>query len=91
MLARVAAFAMTLKSARKLTFQTLSQTWITYSQSVLSQSVGDLHGAAPKAGDRFLWLNLQLNDVGTAVDLYQALDDRCFNLLIFGADDGDTN
>ena len=86
-LAKIAAFAMSFERARKLAFLTLSQTGIGYPKSQLSQSAGALPGDAPKAGDRFLWLRLKLHASGPPVDIYQALDDRRFNLLVFGATD----
>lgn len=82
---RVAALAMTIETVRKRAFRTLSQTGISYPQSALSQTAGQLPGNAPKAGDRFPWLHLKMKRDGPAEDLFQALDDTCFNLLVFGA------
>ena len=83
-LARIAARAMTFVRAQTLAFRTLSQTGIGYPMSALSQSLGGLPDTAPKAGERFPWLHLQLNESDPPVDLYQALDDKRFNMLIFG-------
>src|SRR6185436_551869 len=38
----------------------------------------------PAAGDRFPWMQLSLRADGAAEDLYQKIDDTCFNLLVFG-------
>src|SRR5262249_50710175 len=87
LLAKIAARAMVFERARKLAFLTLSQTGISYPRSALSQSTGQLPREAPKAGDRFPWVKLKLRPSGPAVDIYQALDDRRFNLLVFGSTD----
>jgi 2-polyprenyl-6-methoxyphenol hydroxylase-like FAD-dependent oxidoreductase len=86
-LAKIAARAMAFERARKVAFLTLSQTGISYLKSGLSQSASPLPGAAPKAGDRFPWLKLKLHASAPPVDIYQALDDRRFNLLLFGSAD----
>jgi len=81
---RVAAFAMRLERVRKRAFRILSQTGISYPNSVLSQTLGTLPGGAPKAGERFPWLHLRMQANGQAEDLFQTLDDTRFNLLVFG-------
>ena len=81
---RIAAFAMTIESVRKRAFYTLSQTGIRYPQSALSETRGKPSSAAPKAGDRFPWLHLRMRPGGPVEDLFQILDDTCFNLLLFG-------
>jgi 2-polyprenyl-6-methoxyphenol hydroxylase-like FAD-dependent oxidoreductase len=81
---RVAAFAMTIESVRKRAFYTLSQTGIRYPRSALSETLGKPSGAAPRAGDRFPWLHLRMRPDGPVEDLYQALDDIRFDLLVFG-------
>lgn len=83
-IARVAATAMRLERVRMLAFRTIAQIGISYPESPLSQSVGDVPGNAPKAGDRFPWLHLVLDSGGAAEDVFQALDDTCFNLLVIG-------
>lgn len=81
---RVAAFAMTIERVRKLAFRTLSQIGIRYPRSALSETLGKPASDSPKAGDRFPWLHLRMQANGPVVDLFQALDDTCFNLLLFG-------
>jgi hypothetical protein len=85
LLARIAAGAMSFDRARKLAFSTLSQTGISYPKSALSQSAIAWPKNAPQAGDRFPWLTLKLHAFGQPVDLFKSLDDRRFNLLVFGA------
>ena len=87
LLAKIAARAMSIGRARKLAFRTLSQIGISYPKSALSQSTNGLSGEAPRVGDRFPWLKLKLHSSGPPVDIYQALDDRRFNLLVFGSTD----
>jgi hypothetical protein len=90
-LAKIAARAMTFDRIRKLAFRTLSQTGISYAQSRLSQTLNKMPKGAPTAGDRFPWLSLELTERDSASDLFQALDDRQFNLLIFGSSPSATN
>src|SRR5687768_17691066 len=59
-LARIAAFAMSRKAIQDVAFRTISQTGINYRKSPLSKSLQALPAAAPQAGDRFPWLQLQL-------------------------------
>ncbi|MEW9836310.1 FAD-dependent oxidoreductase [Mesorhizobium marinum] len=83
-LARIAAFAMSVPRIQDLAFRTVSQTAIRYRASPLSANVEALPAAAPQSGDRFPWLRLRLRDGGPVEDLFQALDDTCFNLVAFG-------
>jgi hypothetical protein len=83
-LARLAAFAMTRESVRKLAFRTISQIGIRYPRSALSQSLARNAEGGPAAGDRFPWLRLRLRDNGPVEDLFQRLDDTRFHLLAVG-------
>ena len=83
-IARVAARAMTIEGVRKFAFRTLSQIGISYPDSRLSQSLPGYPRGAPAAGERFPWLRLSMQTGGPAEDLFERLDDRCFNLLLFG-------
>ena len=56
MLAKIAAFAMSIERIQKIAFRTVSQTGIAYRKSSLSQSLDGLPDGAPRAGDRFPWL-----------------------------------
>lgn len=82
--ARIAAFAMTLSSVRKIAFRTISQIGISYRESPLSKMLPGLPGGAPRAGDRFPWLMLGFQANGPAEDLFQKLDDTRFNLIVTG-------
>src|ERR1041384_5797288 len=81
---RIAAIAMTIERVRKLAFHTLSQIGIRYPQSALSQTAGQLPATSPKAGDRFPWLHLRMRADNAPEDVFKALDDTRFNLLVFG-------
>jgi 2-polyprenyl-6-methoxyphenol hydroxylase-like FAD-dependent oxidoreductase len=83
-LARIAAFAVNRKRVQRLAFRTVSQTGIHYRRSPLSVATAALPKQAPQAGDRFPWMHLQLDAGGPVQDLFQALDDTRFNLLVFG-------
>jgi 2-polyprenyl-6-methoxyphenol hydroxylase-like FAD-dependent oxidoreductase len=83
-MARVAARAMTMERVRKLAFRTISQIGIRYPDSSLSENGEGMAKGAPKAGDRFPWMQLRLRSGAAPQDLFDALDDRCFNLLVFG-------
>ena len=39
---------------------------------------------APRAGDRFPWLQLKLRENGPLEDLFEKLDDTRFNLIVIG-------
>jgi hypothetical protein len=82
--ARIAAFAMRFERVRRLAFLTVSQTGIGYLASPLSRTLGDLPADAPRAGERFPWLRLRLRAGGPVEDLFQALDDTRWTLLVFG-------
>lgn len=83
-LARVAAAAMKLAPARTFAFRTVSQTGIRYPASALSEALPGLADGAPRPGDRFPWLRLKLRADRPAEDLFEALDDTRFNLIVVG-------
>ena len=83
-LARMMAFAMHQKPVQRFAFRVVSQTGIEYRSGPLSQSLDSLPADAPRAGDRFPWLKLALEGGSGVDDLYVALDDARFNLLLFG-------
>jgi 2-polyprenyl-6-methoxyphenol hydroxylase-like FAD-dependent oxidoreductase len=83
-LARIAAFAMTFEWPKQLAFRTISQTGIAYRESPLSQMLAGLPKEAPRAGDRFPWLQLKLSASGPVEDLFRKLDDTRYNLIIIG-------
>ena len=83
-LARIAAFAVNRKRVQRLAFRTVSQTGIHYRSSPLSVAAAELPKEAPQAGDRFPWMHLQLEAGGQVQDVFKALDDTSFNLLVFG-------
>jgi 2-polyprenyl-6-methoxyphenol hydroxylase-like FAD-dependent oxidoreductase len=83
-LARVAAFAMSLERMQRAAFDVVSQTGIRYRKSRLSKSMGRLPEGAPRPGDRFPWLRLKFEINGPAEDLFQRLDDTQFNLVVVG-------
>jgi 2-polyprenyl-6-methoxyphenol hydroxylase-like FAD-dependent oxidoreductase len=83
-IARVAARAMTNERVRKLAFRTISQIGIRYPDSSLSENLGRMRVGAPRAGDRFPWMQLRLQSGAAPQNLFDALDDRCFNLIVFG-------
>ena len=70
---------MKLAPVRRFAFRTISQIGISYPHSALSQALPGLPKGAPGAGERFPWLR-----IGPGNDLYRALDDTRFNLLVFG-------
>jgi 2-polyprenyl-6-methoxyphenol hydroxylase-like FAD-dependent oxidoreductase len=83
-LAKIAAFAMTFERPKRLAFRTLSQTGITYRNSLLSKMLPGLPDGAPHAGDRFPWLQLRFQTNGPVEDLFQKLDDTRYNLIAIG-------
>ena len=83
-LARIAAFAMSLERIQKFAFRVVSQTGIHYRKGSLAKSLGALPDGAPRAGDRFPWLRLKLRTDGSVEDLFSKLDDRRFNLIVIG-------
>jgi 2-polyprenyl-6-methoxyphenol hydroxylase-like FAD-dependent oxidoreductase len=82
-LARVAAFAMSRESVRRLAFRTISQTGIAYPQGPLSQTLAGVPPDAPRAGMRFPWLRWS-DDGGTAADVFDRFDGRRFTLVVAG-------
>ncbi len=82
--ARIAAFAMKFEQPKQVAFRTLSQTGIAYRESPLSKTLPGVPEDAPRPGDRFPWLRLKFQANGPVEDLFQKLDDTCFNLLVFG-------
>ena len=85
-IARVAAFAMTIERVRKVAFRTISQIGIRYRKSALSQTLAGVPQNAPQAGDRFPWVKLGFSDSGVREDLFERLDDTRFHLLVIGQD-----
>ena len=83
-MARIAARAMTIERIRKFAFRTISQIGIRYRESPLSQTMDSVSKNAPQAGDRFPWVKLRLRANGPVQDLYKALDDTHFHLLVIG-------
>ena len=76
-LARIAAFALSLRWLQRYAFRTVSQIAINYRHSSLSETAETLPATAPRGGDRFPWLN----GMG---DFFRKLDDTEFNLILFG-------
>jgi 2-polyprenyl-6-methoxyphenol hydroxylase-like FAD-dependent oxidoreductase len=83
-MARAAAIAMRFEFVRTLAFRTIAQIGISYPKSALSQNLPGLPRGAPEAGDRFPWVHLKFNADGEAQDLFEALDDTRFNLVVVG-------
>ena len=83
-IARVAAFALGLAPVRRFVFRVVSQIGIHYRDRTLSQSAPGLPDGAPRAGDRFPWLQLKLSAEGPVEDLFRKLDDLRFHLLVAG-------
>jgi 2-polyprenyl-6-methoxyphenol hydroxylase-like FAD-dependent oxidoreductase len=83
-LARVLALAMRVRRIRELAFRTISQIGIGYPDSPLSETLPDLPPTAPRAGDRFPWLRLELAADAPVEDLFGKLDDTRFTLVVFG-------
>ncbi len=83
-IARMAALAMRFQRVRTLAFMTIAQIGIRYPDSRLSETLPGLPARAPRAGDRFPWVNLKLAAGGPVEDLYTALDDTQFTLILIG-------
>jgi 2-polyprenyl-6-methoxyphenol hydroxylase-like FAD-dependent oxidoreductase len=83
-LARIAAFAMSIQRIQGIAFRVVSQTGIHYRWSALAKTLEGLPDGAPRGGDRFPWLRLKLRTDGAVEDLFQSLDDRQFNLIVIG-------
>jgi 2-polyprenyl-6-methoxyphenol hydroxylase-like FAD-dependent oxidoreductase len=84
LLPKIFARAMSLERVQKLAFRTISQIGIRYRHSTLSATLPGLPDAAPRAGDRFPWLRLELSENGPTEDLFGTLDDKRFTLMLFG-------
>jgi 2-polyprenyl-6-methoxyphenol hydroxylase-like FAD-dependent oxidoreductase len=83
-IARIAAFLMSFEKIQRFAFRTVSQTGIHYRSSPLSQSLDGVKDSAPRAGDRFPWLQLKLSADRPVDDLYRKLDDARLDLFLFG-------
>ena|SRR5262245_7691840 len=83
-LARIAAFAMSIERIQRVAFRIVSQTGIRYRSSALSKTLEGFPDRAPRAGDRFPWLRLKLRTDGPIEDMFQRLDDRSFSLVVVG-------
>jgi hypothetical protein len=83
-LARIAALVLDFGWARRFAFRTVSQTGIHYRESALSESAGGMPEDAPRAGDRFPWLQLKLQAGGPVEDLFRKFDDLHFHLFVAG-------
>ena len=77
-LAKIAAFAMSVDRIQTFAFRTISQIGISYRDSALSETLAGLPDSAPRAGDRFPWLRLKLLPNGPTEDLFGRLDDTRF-------------
>ncbi len=84
LLAKILALAMGVERVRRLAFRTISQIGIRYRGSPLSETLGQVPEAAPRAGDRFPWLRLKFAPSGPTEDLFEKLDDTRFHLLLIG-------
>ena len=74
LVARIAAFALGFPRVRRFAFSTVSQLGIHYRASPLSLTLEGIPAGAPRAGDRFPWVN----------DLLPKLGDLHFHLLAIG-------
>jgi hypothetical protein len=83
-LARIAAFAMSLDRIQKTAFRVVSQTGIHYRSGSLSKSLDGLPDGAPRGGDRFPWLHLKFRTGGPVEDVFDKFDDTRFNLVVIG-------
>ena len=84
--AAAASRAMRVERIRMLAFKTISQIGIRYRGSPLSKTLPGVPDDAPRAGDRFPWLQVRLAAHGPLEDLYAQLDDTRFNLVMVGQD-----
>ena len=80
----IASLALRSKRLQNLAFRTVSQIGISYPQSPLSQTLTGVAARAPRGGDRFPWLHLRLGAETRARDMFEALDDTRFHLLVIG-------
>jgi len=83
-IARIAAFAMSHERIQRLAFRVVSQTGIHYRKSRLSESLDGLPRSAPRAGDRFPWLQLKFRVDGAVEDLFEKLEDTRLTLIVIG-------
>jgi 2-polyprenyl-6-methoxyphenol hydroxylase-like FAD-dependent oxidoreductase len=81
-LARIAAFAMSLRRIQAIAFRVVSQTGIHYRSSPLSETLDGVPATAPRAGDRFPWLRLKFQATGAIEDSFDVLDDTHFHLIV---------
>ena len=82
--AKVAAFAMRRPDVRRAAFHALSQIGISYPASPLSRTLESVGKDAPRAGHRFPWLQEALASGGPPRDLFAALDDTRFTMVVVG-------
>lgn len=83
-LPRALALAMRFVRMQRLAFRTISQIGIRYRNSLLSETLPGLPDDAPRAGDRFPWLQLKLSADGSNEDFFGKLDDKRFTLILIG-------
>src|SRR5437899_109281 len=83
-LAETMSFAMGMERSQRLAFRTISQIGIRYRNSPLSETLGRLPEAAPRAGDRFPWLRLKFLPNGPTEDLFGELAATRFTLIVIG-------
>ena len=69
---------------QRAVFRIVSQIGIHYRHGRLSHTSAALPEAAPRAGDRFPWLHLKLRAGGAPEDLFTALQDLSFHLIVIG-------
>jgi 2-polyprenyl-6-methoxyphenol hydroxylase-like FAD-dependent oxidoreductase len=81
---RVAALVMGRRTIRRRAFQLISQIGISYRDSPLSRTLDGVDAGAPRAGDRFPWLQLAFAPNAPREDVFKKLDDTCFNLIAIG-------
>jgi hypothetical protein len=81
---KILALAMRLEPIQKLAFRTISQIGICYPRSPLSENLPGLPNGAPRAGDRFPWLQLKPSADSLPRDFYGRLDDTRFTLIVIG-------
>ena len=83
-LPRFLKLAMSFEPVRRFAFRTISQTGIEYRQSGLSDTENGFPPDAPRAGDRFPWLKLETAPGAPPQSLFDRLDDRRMQLVLFG-------
>lgn len=82
--AKVASLAMGRARVRRAAFHVLSQIGISYPTSPLSRTLDGAPAGGPRAGARFPWLQVRLPTHGETRDLFAALDDTRFTVLVVG-------